>query len=185
ILGAHWDVMEERAAQFGTTVDRDAWRLVGAMHIADTEEQARDDVRFGLPQWIDYFSRVAALPLPAPEEADIDAQIKAITEIGFAVIGTPEMAVAQIQRLRDQSGGFGSFLFMAHDWADREATLHSCELVAREVMPAFQGSAVSTTTARDFAAERRPALMGQVGEAVGKAITDHQAEREADRKSVV
>ena len=29
ILGAHWDVMEERAAEFGTTVDRARWRLVG------------------------------------------------------------------------------------------------------------------------------------------------------------
>ena len=181
ILGAHWDVMEERAAEFGTTVDRAGWRLVGPMHIADTEEQARRDVEFGLSQWIDYFARVAALPLPATEEPDIDAQIKSITDVGFAVVGTPDMAIAQIERLMEQSGGFGSFLFMAHDWADREATLHSYELVAREVMPAFQGSAVSTTAARDFAAERRPALMGQVGEAVGKAITDHQAAREAHR----
>ena len=29
ILGAHWTVMEERAAEFGTTVDRRKWRLVG------------------------------------------------------------------------------------------------------------------------------------------------------------
>ena len=35
-LALHWDVMEERAAHFGTTVDRDKWRLVGLMHIADT-----------------------------------------------------------------------------------------------------------------------------------------------------
>jgi len=42
---------------------------------------------------------------------------------GMAVIGTPEMAVAQIERLQKQSGGFGTYLFMAHDWADRAATL--------------------------------------------------------------
>ena len=41
---------------------------------------------------------------------------------GFAVIGTPDDAVAQIQRLIDQSGGFGTFLSMAHEWADRDAT---------------------------------------------------------------
>src|SRR5438067_10984631 len=44
VLGAHWNVMEERAAEFGTTVDRAKWRLVGPMHIAATEEQARRDV---------------------------------------------------------------------------------------------------------------------------------------------
>ena len=47
------------------------------MHIAETEEQARADVAHGLPQWMDYFRRVAALPL-APEGADtVDAMIDA------------------------------------------------------------------------------------------------------------
>jgi limonene 1,2-monooxygenase len=58
---------------------------------------------------------------------------------GFAVVGTPDDAIAQIRRLEEQSGGFGTFLVMAHEWADREATLRSYELLAREVMPAFQG----------------------------------------------
>ena len=49
VLGAHWTVMEERAAEFGTTVDRRKWRLVGPMHIADTKEQAYEDVRVRPP----------------------------------------------------------------------------------------------------------------------------------------
>ena len=40
VLALHWDVMEERAAHYGVSVDRDAWRLVGLMHLADTREQA-------------------------------------------------------------------------------------------------------------------------------------------------
>ena len=48
MLGSHWTVMEERAAEFGTTADRRKWRLVGPMHIADTKEQAYEDVAFGL-----------------------------------------------------------------------------------------------------------------------------------------
>src|ERR1700723_1498285 len=134
LLGSHWQVMEERAEEFGTTVDRNKWRLVGPMHIAETEEQARADVQFGLAQWIDYFERVAALPL-APETLHVEEMVDAINGTGFAVIGTPEMAAAQIERLVEQSGGFGTFLLMAHEWADREATLHSYELFAREVIP--------------------------------------------------
>ena len=65
VLGIHWDVMEERAAEFSTTVDRNKWRLVGPMHIADTKEQAVADVAFGLEEWVDYFQRVAALPAGA------------------------------------------------------------------------------------------------------------------------
>ena len=48
LLGLHWDVMEERAAKFGTVADRDQWRLVGLMHIAETKEQAYKDVEFGI-----------------------------------------------------------------------------------------------------------------------------------------
>jgi limonene 1,2-monooxygenase len=179
ILGAHWDVMEERAAEFGTTVDRRKWRLVGPMHIAETEEQARKDVAHGLPQWMDYFRRVAALPL-APEGADtVDAMIDAMNGSGMSVIGTPEQAAAQIQRLVDQSGGFGTFLFMGHEWADRQATLRSYELFAREVMPQFQGQLDRAVTSRDWAANNRPEFIGAATNAVMKAFSDHNAEKAA------
>ena len=180
ILGSHWETMEERAEEFGTTVDRAKWRLVGPMHIAETEAQARKDVAFGLAKWVDYFERVAALPL-APNTLDPDKLVDALMETGFAVVGTPEMAVAQIQRLVEQSGGFGTFLLMAHEWADREATLHSYELFAREVMPHFQGTLPSLVESRDWAAENRPEFIGAVGGAIMQAITDHAAEREAKK----
>src|SRR5205823_1134619 len=66
--------------------------------------------------------------------------VAATNESGFGVVGTPDMAVDQIQRLVEQSkGGFGAFLLFGHEWADREATLKSYELFARYVMPAFNG----------------------------------------------
>src|ERR1700691_2150498 len=111
VLGSHWDVMEERAQEFGTTVDRSKWRLVGPMHIAETEAQARADVEFGLAQWVDYFERVAALPL-APGTLDPEKMVDALMETGFAVVGTPAMAIAQIERLVTQSEGFGTYLLM-------------------------------------------------------------------------
>src|SRR5947207_7969094 len=136
VLGQHWGIMEERAAQFGAAVDRDRWRLVGPMHLAPTEEQARAEVRSGIEQVVDYFRRVAALP-PAPEGVEgADAIIDALVDNGFAVIGTPAQAVAQIARLVDQTGGFGCYLLLAHDWADPQATLRSHELPARDRHPA-------------------------------------------------
>jgi limonene 1,2-monooxygenase len=150
------------------------------MHLAETEEQARKDVAFGLVQWVDYFERVAALPL-APNTLDPDKMVDALMETGFAVVGTPDMAAAQIERLVEQSGGFGTYLLMAHEWADREATLHSYELFAREVAPRFQGSTPSLVASRDWAAENRPEFIGAVGGAIMQAISDHQAEREAKK----
>ena len=176
VLGAHWVTCEERAAEFGQTVDRRKWRLVGPMHIRETEEQARADVAHGLADWIGYFQEVAALPI-APATDDPTKLVEAMNASGIAVVGTPEMAIAQIQRLIDQSGGFGTYLFMAHEWADRQATLASYELFAREVMPVFQDSASRATRSRNWAAERRPEFMGAAMGAVGKAIADHQAEK--------
>src|ERR1700683_4994700 len=157
VLGSHWVVMEERAEEFSTTVDRNNWRLVGPMHIADTKEQAVADVAFGLEEWVDYFQRVAALPvapatatfdsvgvrgggvsfqrgaalpLPPPTE-NFEALVDALNASGFAVIGTVDDAIAQIERLAEQSGGFGTLLPMGHERADTEATRHSYELIAR------------------------------------------------------
>lgn len=182
VLGSHWQVMEERSAEFGTTANRDRWRLVGPMHIAETEEQARRDVAHGLTDWVRYFREVAALPL-APEGVDGDALIDTLNQGGFAVIGTPEMAVAQIERLRAKSGGFGTYLFMAHDWADRQATLRSYELLMREVYPRVSNSADTLVAAEHFAADNRETFAGAMMNAIGKAITDHHAEKMAETDS--
>ena len=178
VLGAHWDVMEQRSEEFGTTADRTGWRLVGPMHLADTTEQAIADVEFGLPEWIDYFERVAALPL-APDTTNHATMVDALNASGMAVIGTVDDAIAQIERLQHQSGGFGSYLFMGHEWADTAATLHSYELVSRYVMPHFQGSSTALTASRDWAAEQRPEFIGAAGNAIVSAFAKHQAEQEA------
>ena len=178
VLGAHWDVMEERAAEFGTTIDRGKWRLVGPMHIADTKEQAIADVGFGLAEWVDYFQRVAALPL-APDTANHETLVDALNASGFAVIGTVEDAVNQVERLRKQSGGFGTYLLMGHEWADTEATRHSYELIARYVAPEFQGTSRTLTASRDWAAENRPEFIGAATAAVVSAFERHNQEKGA------
>src|SRR5579862_7759191 len=54
-LASNWAIAVDKAAESGTSVDRAAWRLVGPMHIAETREQARKDVEFGLRKWLAYF----------------------------------------------------------------------------------------------------------------------------------
>ena len=176
-LGGHWEVMEQRAEEFGTVVDRSTWRLSGPMHLADTYEQAVSDVAYGLPAWVDYFQKVAALPL-APDVTDPAAMAEALNASGLAVIGTVDDAIAQIERLQVQSGGFGCCLLLAHEWADPEATRHSFELLAQFVMPRFQGQVRRPTTSRDRVAARHDELFGAAFNAVVSAITDHQHEQE-------
>jgi len=183
-LGSHWDVMEEQSARLGTTVDRDRWRLVGPMHIADTLEQARADVQFGLERWLYYFTRVAALPLLPPEMADIkiDDLIELMNMSGLSVIGTPDMAIEAIRRLEKQAGGFGTYLFMSHEWADRPQTLRSYELFSRYVIPEINGTTASLTGSRDWVAEHHPKMRGQVMSAIEDATKKYIDERDAAKK---
>ncbi len=179
-LAHHWNVMEERAAAFGTTVDRAAWRLVGLMHVAETREQAYRDVEYGIEQWFRYFQKVAAFPQMAVEGGDVREMIDFVNEAGIGAIGTPADAAAQVQRLVDQSEGFGCMLLLAHEWANPQATRRSYELIAQHVMPRFQGQAQATLDARARAGETRSGHAEQQMAAVAHMTEKYEKER-ADR----
>jgi limonene 1,2-monooxygenase len=99
---------------------------------------------------------------------------------GMAVIGTPDDAIAQIERLQSQSGGFGCFLQMAHNWADWAQTQRSYELIARHVAPKFQGSNVNRDESYARVGAGREATMGQARAAIGASIFKHVAEKGTD-----
>ena len=178
LLALHWDVMEERAAHFGTTVDRSQWRLVGLMHIADTKEQAYRDVEHGIEQWFRYFQAVAAFPqMAVGDGSNVREMIDFVNESGLGSIGTVDDAVAQIDRLVKQSnGGFGCYMLLAHDWANPVATRRSYELVSQHVFPQFQGQAWSTLQAAARAEASRPELAAKHLEAVQEVAAKYQAE---------
>ncbi|HTF47263.1 MAG TPA: LLM class flavin-dependent oxidoreductase [Pseudonocardia sp.] len=175
-LAHHWNVMEERAATFGTTVDREKWRLVGPMHIAETREQAYRDVEHGIEQWFNYFKKVAAFPQMAVDGGNLREMIDFINGAGIGAIGTPDDARAQVQRLVDQSGGFGAMLLMAHEWANPEATRRSFELIAQHVMPEFQGQAWPTRNAKQRAMDTRAGHSEQQNQAVAHMTEKYQKE---------
>ena len=137
LLG-HWDIVQDEAKKHGHTVDRSQWRLMGPMHIAETFEQAREDVRYGLGLLEDYRRHIN--PGPDIDWFDTDRTVDYLNETGYAVIGTPEMARAQIKRLIEKSGGFGTYLLMGVDWARYPATCRSHQLFAEEVIPYFNGT---------------------------------------------
>ncbi|GIT13198.1 MAG: hypothetical protein CM1200mP35_00180 [Chloroflexota bacterium] len=78
---------------------------------------------------------------------------------GSWIIGTPDDCIEGINRLAEQSGGFGGFLVQTIDWAPREKMLHSFELLARYVMPKFQGTILSTTASNQWATDRQELLV--------------------------
>ena len=176
-LASNWAIATEQANEHGQVMDRNAWRLVGPMHIAETREQAMDDIRFGLDKWIYYFREIANLPI-VPEGDD---PVRAMVDSGLAVIGTPDDAIARIQQLVDESGGgFGAFLLMAHNWANWSATRHSYELMARYVFPKFQNLNDNRVASMAWVKDNKEEFTTQVRGAVGARIVQHMMEKGAD-----
>ena len=176
-LAMHWGVMEQRAAQFGTVADRRKWRLVGMLHCAETREQARRDVAYGIASWFRYFQTVAGLPHMNPTGDEVDEMIDYVSESGMGVIGTPDDCKEQIERLMAQSnGGFGTFLMLAHEWANTEATRRSYELIAKYVMPVFQGQDRGTLNAVAHARKLRDRLKAEQQAALDAMSAKHAAE---------
>ena len=179
-LALHWNVLEEEARVHGHTVDRSKWRLVGMVHCAETMEQAYRDVEYGIEQWFQYFQSVAAFPQMVMPGANVREMIAFVNDSGFGAIGTPESCTTQINRLMAQSnGGFGAYLMLAHNWANPQATLKSYELIARHVMPIFQGQATPTIQAAQRATAARPELSAVHATAVATATQRYADEKAA------
>ena len=179
-LPGTWDICEQQAAAHGRQIGRESWRLVGPVHIAETREKARENVRFGIQKWLHYFAYVGHLPLAATGEGSVDSDIDSLIDAQIAVIGTPDDLVEQIERLQQQSKGFGVFLDMAHNWADFEQTKRSYELIARYVMPHFQGQADRQGEAYRWAMAKKPELVARRQVGIDRAFQNHAAEQNSD-----
>ena len=158
-------------------MSRANWRVAGPVHIAESREQARKDTKFGLARWLHYFQKVVALP-GVPESGDADYCLDAMVDLGFVVCGDPDDLVKQLTRLEEQTGGFGAFLVTAHDWADREATHRSYDLIARFVAPKFQDASAWTQRSMNWVSENRPTFLAAATQGILEAIQKDRDKRE-------
>ncbi|KHK90058.1 monooxygenase [Novosphingobium malaysiense] len=138
VLDENWKIANEVAAENGVEMDPAKLRLVVPMHVAATREKARADVAEGLARWVEYFDRVAPAGMRGMSGAGDPAEL--LVNAGRAVIGTPDDAIAMIEKLQAKQGEFGVVLLQAHNWAEWEETKKSYELYARFVMPHFAGT---------------------------------------------
>jgi limonene 1,2-monooxygenase len=174
-----WEIVQAQAAKAGRDEpDRDGWRVLGIMHLADTRDQAIDDCVVGLQDFCKYFGAAGFVPLADVIEGAQSprAFVEEYAAQGNCCIGTPEDAIGYIQDLLDRAGGFGTFLMLGHDWASPTATYHSYELFARKVIPHFKGQLSAPRASHDWAKGMREHFVGRVGDAVVKAISEHTDE---------
>ena len=140
-LPLQWSFAEESAAKHGNTVDRKNWRIVMSWHIAETRQEAREQAKQGLLNHNNLYTvgTLAAGDGPIYETPDEAVDDVAFSDESTAVIGTPDDLVAKIRDMQEVTGGFGCVIGFVHDWANRENTLRSWDLVARYVVPEVNG----------------------------------------------
>jgi len=151
VLTGGFGVPIERMAEFRRLFDRvvaevkpSAPLQVGvqrAVYVTDSAADARaaaEEARWNMRVTLslrNHYERVErgrAIPVPAPKEPDVDDLLDR-----FLVIGTPDTVIRQITRVRDLVGiTHFNCSFWFGDLAQARV-LHSMELFAREVMPAF------------------------------------------------
>jgi limonene 1,2-monooxygenase len=173
-LPTTWQICEDMARRHGHEVARRHWRLVAPMHVAETRAKALENVRFGLANWIRYYTEVIALPFELT--GTLEERVEQYIASGVALIGDPDDAAARIEQLWKQSGGFGCFLQMAHNWADFEQTTRSYELIARSVMPRFTGANAGRLASSEWSAANRSELMDVSRQAKVLEAEKHQRE---------
>ena len=169
-----WEIAEESAAEHGQEVRREDWRLVLPVHLAETRQEARAEARMGAGRYLREYSEGTNGRRPV-FDGPLDKVIDFMAEAGYWIVGTPDDCVEGIKRLDEQSGGYGGFMVQTVDWAPRDKMLHSYELLARYVMPQFQGSVLSTAASNSWARERRDTLMAGRTRAIEQARQDYAA----------
>jgi len=151
-----WSIAEETAAEHNNVMKREDWGIVMGVHLAETKEEAVRDIREGSARLVtEYFAETLGNPVPpVPRDQIVDFMV----DNNQWIVGTPDDCIAGIERLQELSGGFGNFMVRVEDWAPRDKIHRSYELLARYVMPRFQGSLEGIFTSQQWASERREAL---------------------------
>ena len=172
-LDANWEHFERTAAAHGNPVDRSRWRVVATMHLAETRDQAERDMEHGVLTLCGYFEGMSNTKMPwagSAREALTHWTTHGYPNFGVATVGTPDDALATIEKLSAKTGGFGTFLFLAHNCADWQATRRSYELFAEHVIPACREMNAGRTASIGWVGQNTAKFFGAMLEATQQAI---------------
>ena len=179
-LPMQWSFAEESAEKHGNVVDRSNWRLVLNWHLAETRDEARLQAKDGLFRHNNEYT-VGTLAagqgqiFKTPDDA-VDSM--AFSEGAVSIIGTPDDLVERIHQMQELSGGFGCVIGFVHDWANRENTRRSWDLVARYVIPEINGMLHDYRESNQYVIENRDSWM-RAGAAINAKIQENKRAADA------
>ena len=179
-LPTQWAFAEDSAAKHDREVSRSGWRIVLNWHLAETRDKAREQAKEGLFR---HNNEYTVGTLAAGEGAIYKTPDEAVDAMAFGpksvnVIGTPEDLVAKIYEMQELSGGFGAVIGFVHDWANREDTRNSWDLVARYVIPEVNGLLHDYRESNSYVIENRETWQ-RAGMAIMAKIQENERARDA------
>ena len=177
-LASNWQIASDVAAEHGRSMDANRLRLVGPMHIAETREKAFANAHWGFERYLGYLNNNQPRFI-VPKGQD---PLEWFIENRYGVCGTPDDAIALIERLQEKQGAFGAFLQQAHNWADFEETKRSYELYARYVMPHFSRLNASRAASYQWCGDNRTEFSAKRNAAAKAMFDKHEAEQRAARE---
>jgi limonene 1,2-monooxygenase len=85
-----WAVAEEAAAEPGQTVRREEWRLVLPVHLVESRNEARNDLRLGAGRFNrEYLAETLGRPLEF--DGPVEHILDHLVETGEWIVGTPDV----------------------------------------------------------------------------------------------
>ena len=143
VLETHWPAYAEGAESAGLTPDPKDWHVARSIYVAETDAEAEQFVDQSGGAYAYYYEYLFKIfdrskyrgPFIAHRDDDPETLDPETMREACVIHGSPETVAEKVLRMRDRIGDFGTLLYAAHDWQDKDAMKRSMRLMAEEVMP--------------------------------------------------
>lgn len=143
VLETHWPAYAEGAKGADRKPKSADWHVARSIFVADSDEEAAAFVRQPGGAYDYYYEYLFKIfdrakyrgPFVANEKDDPERLEASHMREACVIHGSPETVARKILALRERIGDFGTLLYAAHDWQDKNAMKNSMRLMAEQVMP--------------------------------------------------
>ena len=158
VTKSHWPKYVEGAREAGYEPDPEIWHVAKSIYVDDTDEKAEEVVSDSKGPFSYYYEYLHTLFKKADMMSGFTVNKGDNTEgytfehmrDGLVFRGSPETVAKKILDLREEIGHFGTLLYTAHDWVEKNKMKKSMKLMAEEVMPIVnEAIARETSTAAE------------------------------------
>jgi alkanesulfonate monooxygenase SsuD/methylene tetrahydromethanopterin reductase-like flavin-dependent oxidoreductase (luciferase family) len=140
-LSDHWRLVETGAAAAGIKADRSQWRIARDVLVGPTPSVARERARTVMGRnYVQHQhpNRVGTVQMTSTKlEASMPDEAVTVDYLmdNVWIVGDPSQCVEQIERLHEESGGFGTLLSITTDSDDAGWDHESLRLLMEQVAP--------------------------------------------------